>query len=68
MLTVLKYVISYLVIGFIVDCIYIKIEPKNSDIEKRIFHIIFWPFLIFYGIFTVLFESAMTNKTYAHSM
>jgi hypothetical protein len=39
-----KYIIIYLIIGIIVDYVYVNyiLKEENIDISKRIFHILFW--------------------------
>ncbi len=48
---ILLYLFSYIIIGFIVDKIYLIWYPENNSVEKRIFHIIFWPAIIVFMIY-----------------
>lgn len=43
----LKYILIYIVLGFIIDYFYLKNSLDNTEARERLYNVLFWPFRLF---------------------
>lgn len=43
----LKYILIYIVLGFIIDYFYSKNSLDNTEAGERLYNVLFWPFRLF---------------------
>jgi len=46
----LKYILIYIVLGFIIDYFYSKNSLDDTEAGERLYNVLFWPFRLFLAL------------------